>query len=70
MTPLALIGRERALVNKLAKQLNDQGSRGHQVTPVRETARGAWFDVLMYDGRESTDRVARVTVEFDRIEQP
>jgi hypothetical protein len=64
---LGILGRERMLVIKLAKLLN-RSAVGHQVTKVYETPRGAYFDVLMYDGPESSNRVARVTVEFDRLE--
>lgn len=65
---LAIIGRERALIDALAKKLND-AARGHEVTKVYETPRGAMFDVRIFDGKESSGRIARVSVDLERVEQ-
>ena len=61
---LALIGRERFLIEKFAKVLHMAGRRVGDYTPLAETPRGNWFEVRLADGR-----IARVTVELDRIEQ-
>lgn len=71
---LAIIGRERALIDKLAKLLADSTGRYHERTDPRHTARGAVFEVRIFEGDRRrgwpTGRIARVTVELDRIETP
>lgn len=69
MSELGIIGRERALVDKLAKRLHDKGAAGHELTDVQPTARGATFRVRLFDGPEYTHRIARVTVEFEGIDR-
>lgn len=68
---LALIGRDRVLIDKLAKELH--GKTYHLTTPIYETARGCYFEVAITlkgkpHERIPTGHVARVTVELDRIE--
>ena len=66
---LPLIGRERLLLDNLAKMLHAAARRHHGHAPVMETRRGAAFELRLFasDG-EDTGVVARVTVEFDRLE--
>lgn len=64
---LPLIGRERKMIENLTKSIHnaDWGSKhSYEVTPVYRRTRGNMFEVLMEDGR-----VAKVTVELDRVEQ-
>ena len=65
---LGILGRERALIDKLAKQLN-HAAKGHEVTPVYKTKRGSYFEVRIFDGPESSGRIARVEITLDRVEQ-
>lgn len=65
---LGILGRERALTDKLAKVVHAAAWRLHPCTPIRDLGRGAYFEVRMMDGKEPSGRVARVTVEFDRLE--
>lgn len=60
---LPLIGRDRFIIEKLAKTLHGAASRVGDYTPVREIPRGNYFEVLLVDGY-----VAKVTVELDRID--
>jgi hypothetical protein len=64
---LPIIGRERMLIDKLAQKLQRSIETTHGYTTVRQEPRGSYFEVMMYDGKEQTDRIARVTVEMDRI---
>lgn len=68
---LALIGRDLALVESLAKQVNREGLNGHAATGLSKTGdgRGFAFDVQIHHDGKSTDRVAKVTVALDRVEQ-
>lgn len=68
---LALIGRDLALVEGLAKQVNRDGLKGHAATDLSKTSdgRGFAFDVQIHHDRKSTGRVAKVTVALDRVEQ-
>lgn len=65
---LSIIGRERFLIDKLAKTLHDAARKRHSHAPIVETRRGAAFELRLFasDG-EDTGVVARVTVEFDRL---
>ena len=67
MTALPIIGRELALTKSLALLVRGAAIKRHETTQLRELPRGFRFDVHMFDGDEPTDRVARVTVEFDRV---
>lgn len=59
---LSLIGRERFMIEKLAKALHGEARRHGSYTPVREIRRGNEFEVLLDDGR-----VAKITVVLDRV---
>jgi hypothetical protein len=61
---LGIIGRERSLVNGLAKKLRRDCSRNHEHTDIKETDRGASFDLHLFEGNEPTNRIVRVTVEM------
>lgn len=68
MNELAIIGRERALIDALTTALHNTVRSRHNYGPIRETSRGSTFAVeLLVDG-ESTDRVARITVELEPME--
>lgn len=67
MSQMSIIGRERALVNKLTKALQETVAPRHEYTKIVETSRGASFEALLFEGGESTGRVVRVTVELDRV---
>lgn len=63
----AIIGRDHALVTKLARELNAAG--GANTTEPREIRRGYTWDAQILADGEPTGRVARVTVELDRVEE-
>lgn len=60
----SIIGRERALIGKLAGLVHGTVRKHHHYGPVHETRRGAYFDVELLVGDEPTGRDARVTVEL------
>lgn len=63
---LPLIGRERKMIDDLTKEIrnaNWDSDHSYEVTPIYRRTRGSSFEVLMEDGR-----VAKVTVELDRVE--
>lgn len=66
-----IIGRERALMDKLAKLLHEGVAWRYEVTDVREDRRGSHFEVRVIgpDG-EATGHIARITIELDRVEDP
>lgn len=65
----SIIGRDRALVDKLTEHLHSGIKGQHPATPASEDYRGSHFEVRIIgaDG-EATGHVARVTVELDRVE--
>lgn len=60
---LPIIGRERALIDKLTQRLHADVRRYYDYGAVCSRARGSVFEVRMDDGR-----IARVTIELDRVE--
>lgn len=60
MSQLALIGRDRVIIEKFAKYLFNRA--GHETTKLNETARGNDFLVKLADGY-----VTRVSITLDRI---
>lgn len=62
---LPLIGRDRVMLDKFAKLVQREVSRHYEYSRLREDPRGSHFEVRLVDGR-----IARVTVELDRVEQP
>jgi hypothetical protein len=73
----SIFGRERALIDGLAKVLKEAAWRGarfakasHEVSSVSATERGAMFDVQIHVDGEPTGHIARVTVDLDRFEEP
>lgn len=83
MGDLAIIGRERALVNALADAMSKviggpppsrktmDHLRRHASSKVHETRRGCSFEVqltALEDG-QPTGHIVRVTVELDRFER-
>ena len=64
-----LIGRERALIDRLATQLHDAARSHHDYGPLRERPRGASFEVRILAEGGETGRIAKVTVELDRVEE-
>lgn len=69
---LGIIGRERAVIDKLTKLISDAVGGYHERTNSRHTDRGAEFEVRIFEGTrgrgEPTGHIARVTVELDRLE--
>jgi len=69
---LPLIGRERALMNALTKQIHNRGMAGYSVGRVRETPRGCAFDVQIVTNERGhyipTGHYARVEVTLDRFD--
>lgn len=65
-----IIGRERALIDALASLIFEVVRNRHDYGPIRETERGSTFEVRVLSGGAMTGRVARVTIELDRVEQP
>jgi hypothetical protein len=60
-----IIGRERALIDGLAKLLHKAVVTRHEHTSIIESRRGSYFEVRISDpDGEPTGRVARVTVEL------
>jgi hypothetical protein len=69
---LPLVGHDRVLIEKLAKQIWHDLPHGTMVTPVRDTAdrRGFRFDIQVLDDKqEPTGHIARVQVTLDRLEE-
>ena len=66
----AIIGRERALLDGLTKLIHDAVRSRHDYGPISERPRGATFEVHLLAGDEQTGRIARITVELDRVEGP
>lgn len=66
---LSIFGRERSLIDGLAELLHAAVRISHDYGPISEERRGSKFEVrlLDHDG-EQTGRIARVTVELDRVE--
>lgn len=67
---LAIIGRERSLIDKLTRQLWNATKRYHNYGVIHETRRGNTFEVQILVDDKPTGHVARVTVELDRFEPP
>ncbi len=69
MTGLPVIGRDKRIVEGVAKKLHAVAQRGWEYAPRYDTARGQRFDLRVPD-EDSTHRwIVRVTVELERIEQ-
>lgn len=66
-TTLGIIGRERMLIDVLARAFHG-ATGGHEVTDVVPTDRGATFRVRIFEGRTYTGRIARVTVDLEGVE--
>lgn len=62
---LSIIGRDYQIINDLARMLHKAVRREYAYTALRDTPdmRGVAFEVMLEDGR-----VARVTVELDRVQ--
>jgi hypothetical protein len=67
---LGVIGREYSLMKMVTKKIHKALHTVYEHTEIRDTHRGCYFEVLVTlpDG-EKTGRVARVTVELDRVEE-
>lgn len=61
---LPIIGFERAVIQGLGKALHDAARSVGDYTPRHETPRGERFEVRLAEGR-----IAKVSIEFDRIEK-
>jgi hypothetical protein len=73
MSKLPLIGRDYALIQKLAKRIWKDLPNGTMVTPLRDTPdrRGFAFEVQLLDeAQKPTGHIARVQVTLDRFEDP
>ena len=78
--PLPVIGRERAIVNRLAEALNSAVGgpplskakeailRRQHASSMWETARGCEFEIRVVGDSGPTGHIVRVTVEIDRFE--
>ena len=67
--PMPLVGYDLALIKALATAVNRNVHR-HSVTRLRSTRdkRGFWFEAHLVDAAGvPTTRVARVTIELDRV---
>lgn len=62
--PPSIFGRERAMVKALTTRIHAAMKKEYEYSPVRERSRGSDFEVRMDDGR-----IAKITVELDRIEE-
>jgi hypothetical protein len=67
---LGIIGRERALIDKLVKALRAGVQAQNQAISdwMPKTKRGSYFEVMIHVDGEPTGHVARVTVELDRFD--
>lgn len=66
--PLALIGHDRALLDRLGDDL--QGATGHPTAARAQTRRGVTYEVEIVDPSDGpTGRVALVDVSLLRVEQ-
>lgn len=65
-----IIGRERALMERLAEDLHTVARLRHDYTALSETRRGYRFEVNISgsDGKP-TNRIASVVIELDRVEE-
>lgn len=62
---LGIIGRERALIDRLAQRLLDAAKRHYDYTEVKQERRGATFQVELDDPTGYFEnRSARVTIEL------
>lgn len=68
-TKPGISGRERALMERLARQLHLDAKLNHDYTALIETRRGYRFEVNVSgpDGKP-TGRIASVVIELDRVE--
>jgi hypothetical protein len=69
---LGLIGHDRAVIEKLARQIWHDLPHGTMVTKLRDTPdrRGFSFDIqILDDAQKPTGHVARVQVTLDRFEE-
>lgn len=66
----SIVGRDRVLVEKVAKSLFKSLPRPHESTLLRETPRGSYFEVhVIGSDSDRTGRVIRVTIELDRVDE-
>lgn len=66
---LPLIGRDRALIDGLAKLVHDAVRKRHEYTDLYEGTRGCTFEVRVLDpDGDPTGRIARIAIELDRVE--
>lgn len=68
--PMALIGRDRMLVDKVARWAHRPLATRGEHTALRETRRGNTFQVKVGGEGEPATHVVDVTVELARVEQP
>lgn len=61
----SIFGRERAMIDALTKHVQDAAKKQYEYSIIRERRRGSDFEVRMEDGR-----IAKITVELVRIEEP
>lgn len=61
---LGIIGRERAILARLAADLEEAANQEHDVGHEQETKRGATFEVAVRVDGELTGYVVRVTIEL------
>ena len=65
---ISIIGRDRVLIEQLAKTIRDSVRRTHETTDPREDQRGSHFDVRVLDANGNrSGHVARVTVTLMSI---
>lgn len=66
----SIFGRDRVLIETLTKHLLASVRKIHDYNEPTETRRGYTFEISLHDSDDQpTDRIARVTVELDRVEQ-
>lgn len=63
-----ITGRDRFLMEKLAKHLHNSLRFPTEATDLRREDRGVSFDVRLFVDKEPTGHIARVTVELLEIE--
>lgn len=66
---LGIIGRERSLIDHLAKPIHEAAKRRGRWTPLHETWRGSNFDIALEVDGEPTGHIVRVEITLIRFEQ-
>lgn len=64
----SIFGRERALIEAVAKQIHGAAKKRHRYTELKEERRGYTFEVQVEVDGEATGHVARITIDLDRLE--